>query len=257
MLPGLIEKGLEITVNTVAVKLKTEKGRISQVDCFDKKLEEKKSYRAKLVILSAGSLASPHLLLASALEQLNPGGDVVGRYLTRHCNAIAFGLFPKRPDPHNEFHKQLGIHDFYFGHSSIKSPEGKLGSMQQLQTPPIGLVKGMLPKPIGKLAALFVPHLTGLIVMAEDQPKYENHLALDHSKSDRFRLPQLQITHHYTKRDYAARDALLKKAQGILKKAGAVLSYKHKIKTFSHAVGTVRMGTSPESSALDQYCQFR
>jgi len=209
------------------------------------------------VILSAGSLASPHLLLAAGLQQLNPGGDVVGRSLTRHCNAIAFGFFPKRPDPHNEFHKQLGIHDFYFGHASIKSPKGKLGSMQQLQTPPIGLVKGMLPKPIGKLAALFVPHLTGLIVLAEDQPKYENHLALDRSKSDRFGLPQLQITHHYTKRDYAARDALLKKAQGILKKAGAILFYKHKIKTFSHAVGTVRMGESPESSALDQYCQFR
>ncbi|MCH6559938.1 GMC family oxidoreductase [candidate division KSB1 bacterium] len=257
VLPGLIEKGLEIKVNTVAVKLKTAKGRISQVDCFDKKLGEKKIYHAKLVILSAGSLASPHLLLASGLEQLNPGGDVVGRYLTRHCNAIAFGFFSKRPDPNNEFHKQLGIHDFYFGHASIKSPEGKLGSMQQLQTPPIGLVKGMLPKPIGKFAALFVPHLTGLIVMAEDQPKYENHLALDRSKSDRFGLPQLQITHHYTKRDYAARDALLKKAQGILKKAGAILFYKHKIKTFSHAVGTVRMGESPESSALDQYCQFR
>ncbi len=257
VLPRLVNNGLEIKANTVAVKLKTEKGRISQVDCFDKKTKKNKSYRSKQVILSAGSLASPHLLLASGLDKLNPGGTVIGRYLTRHCNAIAFGLFPKRPDPNNEFHKQLGIHDFYFGHPSIKSPQGKLGSMQQLQTPPVGLVKGMLPKPLGNLAALFVPHLTGLLVMAEDQPKYENHVALDRSTSDRFGLPQLQITHHYTKRDYAAREALLKKAKGVLKKAGAALFYKHKIKTFSHAVGTVRMGENPKTSALDRHCQFR
>lgn len=257
VLPGLIKKGLELKTNTVAVQLKTKAARITQVDCFDKKEEKKFSYRARVVVLSAGSLASPHLLLASGLEQVNPGGQVTGRYLTRHCNAIAFGFFLKRPDPNNEFHKQLGFHDFYFGHQSIPSPRGKLGSMQQLQTPPIGLVEAMLPKPLGKLVGKAVPHLTGLIVMAEDQPKYGNHLAIDRTKQDRFGLPQLLVTHHYTKRDHAARDALLKKAKEILKKAGAVLFYTHKIKTFSHAVGTIRMGDDPETSALDPYCQFR
>ncbi|MEZ4933390.1 MAG: GMC oxidoreductase [Saprospiraceae bacterium] len=33
--------------------------------------------------------------------------------------------------------------------------------------------------------------------------------------------------------------------------------YVHHICTFSHAVGTVRMGNNPETSALDENCQFR
>lgn len=255
VLPELLKKGLHLQPNTVAVKLKLRNGQIQEVECFDKKFNKTISYRAKLYVLSAGALASPHLLLASKLDQGNPAGNVIGRYLTRHCNAIAFGFFPKKQRA--EFHKQLGIHDFYFGHPSIEHPGGKLGSMQQLQTPPASLVHAVVPGPFGHILGLGVPHLTGLLVMAEDQPQYENHVAIDWSKTDRFGLPQLLVTHHYTERDYAARDALLKKAKEILKAAGALFCYIHKIRTFSHAVGTVRMGNDPETSPLDPYCQFR
>ena len=33
--------------------------------------------------------------------------------------------------------------------------------------------------------------------------------------------------------------------------------YRHRIGTFSHAVGTVRMGSDPRTSALDADCRFR
>lgn len=257
ILPPLIKRGLVLQPNTIAVKLQHENGRVQAVRCFDKKANKTVVYRADQVILSAGALASPHLLLASGLEKLNPGGEVVGRFLTRHCNAIAFGFFPQRPNPNNEFHKQLGIHDFYFGHDTIREPRGKLGSMQQLQTPPVGLVHAMVPRPFGQLLGLGVPHLTGLLVMAEDQPQFDNRVQVDFSRVDRFGLPQLQVVHHYSKRDYAAREALLQKAKQILKKAGALFCYIHKIKTFSHAVGTVRMGKDEKQSALDEYCRFR
>ena len=256
-MPRLIEHGLLLRPNTIATKLIHENGKITRVTGYDKSENKHVSFTGKLIILAAGTLASPHLLLASGLEKYNPGGDVIGRYLTRHCNAIAFGFFPKKPNPKNEFHKQIGIHDFYFGHASIKNPAGKLGSMQQLQTPPIGLVHSIVPRPFGHLLGLGVPHLTGLLVMAEDQPQYDNHVAVEFNTIDQFGLPQLLVTHHYTKRDYAARAALLQKAGEILKKAGALFCYLHKIKTFSHAVGTVRMGEDAKTSALDQYCQFR
>ncbi len=257
VIPKLLQQGMHLAANTIAIRLVQENGRVTAVSCFDKKEQRPVRYRSKAVILSAGSLASPHLLLASDLQHLNPGGRTVGRYLTRHCNAIAFGFFTRRPNPKNEFHKQLGIHDFYFGHPSIARPAGKLGSMQQLQTPPIGLVHHMVPRPFGKLIGLGVPHLTGLLVMAEDQPQFDNHVAIDKSKIDCFGLPQLLITHRYSERDYAARAGLLQKAKEILKHAGAMFCYLHKIKTFSHAVGTVRAGTNPETSALDQFCQYR
>ncbi len=257
VLPGLLAKGMTLRPNTIATKLLYENGSVAGVLCFDKAANHQTTYHGKVVILSAGSLASPHLLLASKLEEYNPGGHTVGHYLMRHCNAISFGFFARKPNPKNEFHKQLGIHDFYFGHESIESPPGKLGSMQQLQTPPIGLVHSMVPWPFGKLLGLGVPHLTGLLVMAEDQPRFDNHVAVDTDTIDRFGLPQLLVSHHYTGRDYAARDALLDKAGEILKTAGAIFCYRHMIKTFSHAVGTVRMGRDPGTSALDEHCRFR
>ena len=257
VLPDLIKKGLELKANTVVTRLVTDGKRVVALECVDRKTNKKSSYRAKLFILSAGALGSPHLLLASDLQHLNPGGHAIGRYLMRHCNGIVFGLFPRHPNPAKQFHKQLGIQDFYFGHPTIQDPPGKLGNLQQLQTPPVGLVEAYLPKPLGKLLSPLVEHLTGLLVMAEDQPQSSNRVAIDRTQTDRFGLPQLTITHHYTKRDEAARLALIKKAKQILRKAGAWFFYVHKIETFSHAVGTVRMGDDPKTSALDPYCRFR
>jgi choline dehydrogenase-like flavoprotein len=257
VLPQLIAKGLDLKTNIVVTRLRAEDGRVTAVECFDKSTNQKLFFRAGAFVLAAGALGSPHLLLASDLPRLNPGGRSVGRYLMRHCNAIVFGFFPRLPNPTKQFHKQLGIHDFYFGHPTIKKPSGKLGSMQQLQTPPVGLVQAHLPKPFGQMLGPAVEHLTGLLVMAEDQPQYDNHVAVDWRQTDRFGLPQLTVTHHYTARDVAACNALIKKARQILRQAGAMFCYVHQIKTFSHAVGTVRTGKDPDSSALDEFCQFR
>jgi choline dehydrogenase-like flavoprotein len=257
VLPHLMKKGLYLRANTVATRLIVEGNRVVALECYDKLTGEKRHYRAKMFILSAGALGSPHLLLASDLHRLNPGGHTVGRYLMRHGNAIVFGIFPRKPNKAQQFHKQLGIHDFYFGHPSIKNPSGKLGGIQQIHPPPIGLLHDTLPKPLGKLFSPGVENLTGLLVIAEDQPQYNNRVAIDRKVTDCFGLPQLIVTHHYTERDDAARRALIKKAKQILQKAGAWFFYVHEIKTFSHAVGTVRMGEDTRTSALNAYCQFR
>jgi len=257
VIPHLLARGMELRPNTIAVRLEEEGGRVARVHLVSRETRERTTARARAVVLAAGALATPHLLRASALEALNPGGAVVGRYLTRHCNAIAFGFFPRPPGDVEEFHKQLGFHDFYFGHPTIETPAGKLGSMQQLQTPPVRLAQAMTPRIVHGLLRLAVPHLTGLLVMAEDQPRFENRVDIEADAVDDFGLPRLTITHRYTPRDLAARDALLSKARGILRRAGAWFCYFHKIRTFSHAVGTVRMGTDPETSALDRWCRFR
>jgi len=257
VLPELIGRGLHLAHNTVATRLVHEHGRVRGVECHDKSTGATREYRAPVFFLSAGALGSPHLLLASGLEQLNPAGALVGRNLMRHCNAIAFGFFPRRPNQRKQFHKQLGIHDFYFGHPSITSPRGKLGSIQQLQTPPIGLVRDALPRPLGPFVGPVIEHMTGLLVMAEDQPRSTNGVAVDWTTRDRFGLPGLTIEHHYTERDLAARDALLAQSKKVLRGAGAAFVYVHQIKTFSHSVGTARFGPDPATSVLDPYCGFR
>ncbi len=257
VLDPLLAAGLELRPNTVVTRLVTEGSRVVGVEAVDRQTGEQLRFEAAQFILSAGALGTPHLLLASGIEELNPGGDVVGRYLTRHCNAIAFGLFPRQVNPAQEFHKQIGLHDFYFG--DMKQPElGKLGGIQQLHSPPVGLVHQHLPAGFAHLVgALIVPRMTGLLVMAEDEPRHDNRVMLRDGDADQFGLPAAEIRHTYTDRDLAARDALLLRAREVLGEAGALWCYSHYIHTFSHAAGTVRMGTDPATSALDEYCRFR
>lgn len=257
ILPTLLRKGLTLLPNMITTKLSVNNNQVSAVECFSKKDSQLYSFQAKKVILSAGALGSPHLLLASGLNENNPGGKNIGHHLMRHVNAIVFGIFPGKPDKENIFHKQVGFLDFYFGHPTISNPTGKLGSIQQLQTPPVGLVREELPLLLGSIISPAVKLLTGLLTIAEDQPQFANHVSADWGKKDQFGLPQLNVVHYYSTRDKEAIQALMKKAKMILKEVGALFFYVHKIRTFSHAVGTVRMGKNPQTSVLDENCSFR
>jgi choline dehydrogenase-like flavoprotein len=257
VLSPLLRRGLTLEHNTVVTRVQHHNGRARAVECYDTRTGERREHDASVFVLSAGALGSPHLLLASELDKLAPSGHLIGRYLMRHCSGIVFGVFARPPNKLQQFHKQLGIHDFYFGHPTVTKPTGKLGGIQQLQTPPIGLVRDALPPPLGRMIGPVIDHLTGLLVMAEDQAQIDNGLAVDWGTRDHFGMPQLTIEHRYSARDLQARRALVKKSQAILRRAGARFTYVHDIKTFSHAVGTARFGTDPETSVLDPFCALR
>ena len=66
------------------------------------------------------------------------------------------------------------------------------------------------------------------------------------------------MVHEYSARDLAARQALVRRAKQILGAVkGATVVHVHEVETFSHAVGTVRAGLDPRTSALDEHCRFR
>jgi choline dehydrogenase-like flavoprotein len=88
-------------------------------------------------------------------------------------------------------------------------------------------------------------------VLAEDQPRYGNHVALDPTERDGFGLPQTVVHHRHTARDLAARTALARRARELHREAGALLCYEHRIHTFSHALGTLRMGDDPDADPVD------
>jgi choline dehydrogenase-like flavoprotein len=257
VLAPLVKRGLRLRVNAAVSRLHVEGKRITGVEVRRRDTNQTSLYRADVVVLAAGALGTPQLLLASGLQRHNPGGHVIGRYLMRHYNKIVLGIFPQPPNPGGGFHKQLAIHDFYFGDSTLRYPRGKLGGIQQLATPPAGLVRAQLPPVIGSACARWVHHLTGLLTIAEDQPQYENRVLLDSRTTDVVGLPRLQISHRYSERDRAAGHALVERASGILRRAGAWALCWHRVDTFSHAVGTVRVGTDPRTSALDPECSFR
>ncbi len=247
VLPSLIALGLVLRDETVATKILTERGRAFGIEVFDKRAGERSVLLAKNVVLAAGALATPHLLLASGLDRACPAGAHVGRYLMRHCNGIIYGFCATDPASGAPSHKQVGIHDYYF----------ELGSLQQLTSPPVGLVKPRTPKPLHGLVPSVTRRAMGLLAIAEDRPEHKNRVAIDERTLDRYGLPRLVIEHRYNPCEVENRAALLRRGREVLVRAGARVFKEHFIDTFSHAQGTVRMGDDPKTSPLDRYGRFR
>jgi choline dehydrogenase-like flavoprotein len=262
VLGDLVLRGMELRAGTDVTGLHREGTRVTGVQCLERASGTSYAVTADVVILAAGALATPHLLLAAGLEELSPAGDVVGRYLTRHCSGIVFGAYPWIPRHEGVFHKQIGVNDYYLGDPD-GGPPGKLGNIQQTQTPHIGTVVGETGLAVGKLLAPLVRRATGLLVIAEDRPRYENRVYLEDSGSPGqpgsapTGPPLLMIEHRYHDRDLAARKRLYARARQIHRAAGSLATYVHTIHTFSHALGTVRMGVDPERAPLDASCRFR
>jgi len=252
----LLERGLTLQTGVAAVRLVERDGRVAEVECVETVSGRRITVRGREVLLAAGALATPHLLLASGLERVNSAGASVGRFLMRHVNSILFGYLRRRFES-DGFGKDLAIHDFYEGDSAGAAPAGPLGGIQSLPTPPLGVVKAQVPAPLPWVAGRLLKRGAGLLTIAEDQPRRENGVTLDSAGRDRVGLPALRITHHYSARDRAADRALRGRARQILKAAGALFCYRRPIRTFSHALGTVRMGEDPSSAPLDAGCRYR
>lgn len=255
LVPRLQLAGLSLLTNSPVVRLEHRDGTVTGVICGTN--HGVSTFRGRHIVVAAGALTTPRLLLASGLDRVNPAGRAIGRYLVRHCNSVVMGLFASRPAPHGEFHKQLGIHDYYFGHASVTTPEGRLGCLQQFATPEPALVRDFLPFGFGRLVAPIVSRTTGFIVMAEDRPQLENGVRLTGVAAGPADLPPASVTHRYDVRDLAARGALVNAARRILRRAGALKTYSHPIKTFSHALGTVRLGIDPTTAPLDEWGAVR
>lgn len=257
LLPALLVEGLELRPRTAVVGLRAEGERLARAEARDLATGEELRIEADRFVLAAGALGTAQLLLAAGLEDANPAGDAVGRYLTRHCASIVFGCYPRLPDGGRRFHKQVGFNDFYFGDPEGDAPPGKLGNIQQVQSPSRGSVATALPRPLPRLLGPLLRRSTGLLVLAEDQPRSANRLDLDAGDRDRFGLPRLVVRHAHSDRDLRARAALARRAREIHREAGALFCYEHRIDTFSHALGTVRMGEDPSTAPLTPDGRYR
>ena len=257
ILGPLVGEGLDLRPDTVVTRLITDGGKVTAIEAADATTGERLIFRGHHVVLAAGALATPHLLLASGLERFSSAPHSVGRYLMRHHNTVVVGLFPSPPNAGHRFLKQVAVHDFYHGDPAAPHLGDRLGALQQLALPPASVVRAMVPRLLGWLATPVIDHCAAMLALAEDQPCPENGVQLCHDASDRYGMPGLVVRHVYTPRDRAAGRALARQAARLLRAAGAVACVRHVISTFSHALGTARMGIDPATSPVDGAGRFR
>ncbi|MDE2888176.1 MAG: GMC family oxidoreductase [Gemmatimonadota bacterium] len=244
---------LAVMPGMIVLQLETGNGRVVRVRCLDGTSKRPVDFNAKIVILSAGALQSPAILLRSGLERLD-NHRLVGRFLMRHCNAVVTGLFPFRTNPERVFHKQLCFTDFY---EDLRERLGtSVGSIQDIYTPAPEVLKQFAPFGYGNLAAFMARYMQNLLCIAEDEPQFENRVHLT-SRLDDYGIAVTGVVHRYSDRDRLRKKHLTDRARRILKQAGGLYHRIYNIETFSHAVGSLRFGNLARDSVLDECCRFR
>ncbi len=242
------ENGLDIMPGIVVKKLVERNGCIVTAECVDKNSGRSFTVEGSLFVVAAGALHSPALLLRSGLDN-----SCVGRYLMRHCNAVVSVIFPCRTNPGQVFHKQLCFSDFY---EDMRQELGTaVGVIQDIYTPAPEVIRHHAPWGFKRLAGMLSGCMQNLLCIAEDDPQYDNRVELADER-DAFGLPLTQVTHAYSAADYRRLDHLKKRARRVLRAAGGLIPCTYRIDSFSHAVGSVRCGGDPQTSALDPECRF-
>ena len=247
------EAGAEIATGVQVAHLVCKRGRVRAVACVNRQTKTAFEVPAPIAVVAAGALQSPAILLRSGLRRF-PQGDLIGRFLSRHCNAVVAGVFPFRTNPEGAFHKQVCFSDFY---EDCRDLDGRaVGVIQDIYTPPAIALKHHAPFGLKHVTAMAAGLLQNLLCIAEDEPLPENRITLADEK-DAFGIRRVQVAHRYTARDCDRRDYLIAKAKEILRAAGAFFFHTYRIDTFSHGVGSARMGDGEATSVLDAQGRFR
>ena len=224
---------------------------------------------ARAVVLSAGGIETPRLLLLSACEQFPDGlansSGQVGRNATFHQYSFSVGLFDRElHDPlfgWSGHYMNLCSFDFYQTDESRGHILGSLIFPSMLGHP----INWSFPgRPTWGQAAkdadreLF-NHSMKIGVLLHDLPVESNRVDLDPDVTDAWGLPVARITHTPHPNDYAQERWQVTKNGEILEAAGASrvipVNMERITGNTSHELGTARMGDDPATSVVDRWCR--
>ncbi len=243
----------EVMPGVIVRRLVENGGRVESIECVESASKRTFSLSAPVVILSAGAIGSPAILLRSGLGQL-AGGKWIGKCLMRHCNAVVSALFPFQTNPDRVFHKQICLTDFY---EDLRDKyRTSVGTIQDIYTPSSEVLRHFAPRGLKGIVTLSAKFLQNLLCIAEDDPQEKNKVTLS-PEQDVYGMEVVKVEHRYSFADYERRDLLIDRAKEVLGKAGGLIKRFYEINTFSHAVGSVRFGADAEQSALDPACRMR
>ena len=221
------------------------------------------TYTADIVVVSCGAINSAALLLRSASEKhprgLANGSDVVGRHYMGHVNSILMAI-SKCPNP-TIFQKTLGVNDFYFGCDEWNHPMGHISFVGKLDA--ATLRTGAPAIAPSWTLELMARHSLDFWLTSEDLPDPENRVTLDSAGN---------IVLAYRPNNQEAHERLIAKLKDLMKRQrpcpihgracheglfarNVYVGQRIPLAGVAHQNGTVRFGSDPRTSVLDQNCR--
>jgi choline dehydrogenase-like flavoprotein len=256
--PALEHSNVTLLTNSQVLKLNTNAAGNSVSEVVVDRDGKTETFRASIVVVSAGAANSARLLLMSVNDKhpngLANGSDQVGRNYMYH-NSQAVLAISKEPNP-TKYQKTLGLNDFYFGMKDFEFPMGNIQMVGKSQGP---MYKGEKPIEAG-LAPMFTldfvaRHAVDFWLSTEDLPSPHNRVMIDREGT---------ITLSYTPNNQVAKERLYSKLKSMLNHLGMHehliprnLYMKNEIDIggVAHQSGTCRFGTDPATSVLDTNCK--
>lgn len=257
VLPAVAEHGARLLTQCRVVGLDADRSHVRRVICEHP--SGRLELTAKVVVLAAGALATPVLLLNSRSGDWPHGlandSDLVGRNLMRHF-LDPIEIWPQPGNKITAANKEIGLNDFYFFEGQ------KYGTVQSFgAVPPMEWLVNR-PGPQGKVLRLMRPAVrriyerffTGGLILAtmmEDLPYLDNRVLLsERPGSDgrqrmriQYRLHASEIERHATfQRHFMQVLAPFRKRR---------LGSGKDNSNMGHVCGTCRFGIDPATSVLD------
>ncbi|MGO9293948.1 MAG: GMC oxidoreductase [Streptosporangiaceae bacterium] len=260
VLPAVTEHGAHLLTQCRVLRLEADRTQVQQVICQHR--SDMLALKAKVVVLAAGALVTPVLLLNSRSGDwprgLANGSDSVGRNLMRHLMDW-IEIWPQRGCKITAENKEVGLNDFYFwegqkyGTVQSAGAMANLASMDMLTNHP-GWQATALRLMSPAVRPIYDRFFNGGLVLAaimEDLPYLDNRvLPSDRPGADGRQRLRLQYRLHDS--DIERRAVFLRQIRKVLKpfrtltlRTGANNS------TLGHVCGTCRFGSDPKTSVLD------
>jgi choline dehydrogenase-like flavoprotein len=259
LLPAIAEHGAHLLPECRAVRLDADRTQVRQVICEHR--SGMLALRAKTVVLAAGALVTPVLLLNSRSSDwprgLANGSDWVGRNLMRHLIDL-IEIWPQPDCKITAQNKEIGLNDFYFRDGQKYGTVQSFGSM-----PPMEIVTSRpgwqaralrLMSPAAR--RIYERFFNGGLVLAplmEDLPYLDNRvLPCERPSVDGRQRLRIQYRLHANEIDRRA--MFLRELKETLKPFRKItIRGAENNEALGHVCGTCRFGTDPKSSVLDPH----
>jgi len=252
-----------IRSESTATRIKvTPAGKVKSVIYFDKNGVEHEQ-EANVIIVSAGAIQSPRLLLNSECKAFPNGlansSGVVGKYYMQHIGYSSSALFPDRIDSFRGFFGGATSRDLEKTSPSNPFARGWCHELHSgLKTPmKMAIHSGAWGTQLKQYMRSFFGHSAGISTVGEQLPDERNRIELDPEVKDEYGMPVPRISFELLENDKSMMLAMKRNLKEIYDAAGAteILSMNYELGKSAHNAGGCRMGNDPRSSVLNSFCQ--